>query len=116
MEYVKHQMSTPRPSDGAPDLGAFERASAVSVDPLPRGAVALATYPNPFATRCDIRQVGGALETFSLEVFDTRGRLMTRIPAVSPGCWTLRPAATWPNGLYFVRGAGGLRRRVVLLR
>jgi hypothetical protein len=55
------------------------------------------------------------METFSPELFDTRGRLVARIPADSPGSWTLRPAATWPNGLYFVRAAG-VRRPVVLLR
>jgi len=114
-QYVKHQGFEPRPSDGAPDLGAFERASAVSVEPLAPSRIALSTWPNPFSESCDVRLAGGSMETFPLEVFDTRGRLVARVLADAPGSWTLRPAATWPNGLYFVR-VQGIRRPVVLLR
>jgi len=115
MQYVEHQMSAPRPNDGSSDLGAFERAGAVSVTPRAPGPTALSTSPNPFSTSCEVRLSGAAMETFSLDVFDTRGRLVARISADSPGRWTLSPSATWPNGLYFVR-AGGMRRPVVLLR
>ena len=55
------------------------------------------------------------METFPLEVFDTLGRLVARVLAQAPGIWDLHPAATWPNGLYFVR-ARGIQRPVVLLR
>jgi hypothetical protein len=34
-QYVVHQGSESRPSDGVPDMGAFEYGSAVPVDPLP---------------------------------------------------------------------------------
>jgi len=114
-QYVKHQSFAPRPDDGLPDLGAFERTSTVAVGPTPRPGLSLDAAPNPFSGRCDVRLAGGAVETFPLDVFDTRGRLLTRIPAVAPGAWTLRPSPTWPNGLYFVR-AGDIRRAIVLLR
>jgi hypothetical protein len=55
------------------------------------------------------------METFPLELSETRGRLIARIPAESPGSLSLGPDASLPNGLYFVRAAG-VRGRVVRLR
>ena len=115
LEYVKHQTWTARPNDGKPDLGAYEHASAVSVGPHPTPVASLFAAPNPFSDACEIRQSGGVPDDSPLTVFDARGRLVASVAALAPGRWSFRPAASWRDGLYFVRAAG-TRRALVHLR
>ena len=114
-EYVKHQQHAARFSDGKPDLGAFEHASAVAAETFPHTRFALYASPNPFRGACEVRQSGGALSVSPLEIFDARGRIVGRVAAAAAGQWSFRPAASWREGLYFVRAAG-VTRSVVYLR
>jgi len=119
-EYVEPESSRARSADPAQDVGAFERASVVSVGPVGDGLAGLsrlAVSPNPFAGACDVRWAGDPAQAPDgmLEVFDVGGRTVARVPAFAAGAWRWQPAAGTRRGVYFVR-APGARPAAVYLR
>ena len=115
-EYVKHQMSRPRPSDGAPDLGAYERGTQVAVPTASRAGLRLSAHPNPTAGAVEIALVGPAAPGAGLlEVLDVRGRRVARLAPSAPGRWRWTPAPSERSGVYLVR-IGSLVERITLLR
>jgi hypothetical protein len=116
--------------DGEPQLEQvfLARSTTLTAAPpadLPRPAVALAAWPNPFNPRVNLAvtlPVAGALR---LDVYDARGRHVRRVhhDAVSAGrhafAWdgTLTSGRKAPSGVYFAQAtydAGKVVRKLVL--
>ncbi len=115
-EYVRHQSSRPRPDDGDPDIGAYERGGGVGVDvgdavPPPR----IHILRNPFDTQCVVRIPDGASDRRSIDVFDIRGRWVARLSKLDTELWVWAPDAGTPPGIYVLR-SGDLMGKAVYVR
>ncbi len=119
LEYVRHLASRPRPDDGDPDIGAYERNAAVGVpfagEGPPRAGILIT--PNPFAGQCELRLAGpsAALSRAALDVLDATGRRVARLEPSAPGRWVWAPDARIAPGLYIIR-SGPSSEKVLYVR
>lgn len=116
VEYVRHQMSRPRPDDGQLDIGAYERNEAVGVplagtDPP---ALRLRITPNPFIGQCEIGMTGSDDACRAIDVVDLAGRRVARLFSTQPGRWTWTPDRRIRGGVYFFR-SGHFKGRATLV-
>ena len=117
LEYVRHQMSRPRPDDGQPDIGAYEHDTEVGVPIVVDGPVqtGIRVLGNPFVERCEISLSGSLPAPASVAVLDVNGRRVARFSRSGPDRWVWVPDARTPGGLYFFR-SGGLSGRAIYVR
>jgi len=116
-EYVRHQSSRARPTNGARDLGAYEYATVSAVpDGGVRSIARLLAANSPSRGPFQFRLADAPATRAPIEIFDVQGRLVARAEKKdADGPWVWEPSVVQAPGMYFAR-VGAFTARVVLVR
>jgi hypothetical protein len=115
LEYVRHQMSRPRPDDGDADIGAYEFSVGTGILITGDDGAEIRILRNPFTEQCEIMLPESMPVPHSVDVLDITGRSVAHFSPAGPGRWIWAPDARTRPGAYFIR-AGRLSARAIYIR